>query len=122
MATSTAIASLETLVVIHRSNNLDEIYTQLISNFKRVPHFDWIGIYIQDEESMSLQAASDETTPVSLARLSIIQIPICADEKVLGRITVMSKPTQAIDESDYLALMKTGDELGKKIMILDTST
>ncbi|MBN6187832.1 hypothetical protein JQN58_13085 [Aneurinibacillus sp. BA2021] len=121
MATSTAIASLETLVVIHRSNNLDEIYTQLISNFKRVPHFDWIGIYIQDEEGMSLKAASDEIPSVSLARLSILQIPIRADKNDLGKITVMTRPTQAIDESDYLALMKTGDELGKKIALLDRS-
>ncbi|GEN35965.1 hypothetical protein [Aneurinibacillus danicus] len=120
MATSTAIASLETLVVIHRSSNLDEIYTQLISNFKRVPYFDWIGVYIKEGTNMVLKAASNEPEPVSLARLSIIQIPMRVNKELIGNITVMTQPSQPIDESDYLALAKTAEELGKKVALLDT--
>ncbi|ERI08552.1 hypothetical protein [Aneurinibacillus aneurinilyticus] len=121
MATSTAIASLETLVAIHRSNNPDEIYAQLISNFKRVPHFDWIGVYIKHGENMVRKAASSETPSISPARLSIIQIPIREKKEVLGKIMVMMQPSQSIDESDYLALMKTGEELGKKLALIENS-
>jgi putative methionine-R-sulfoxide reductase with GAF domain len=121
MATSTAIASLETLVVIHRSNNPDEIYDQLISNFKRVPHFDWIGVYIQQGTDMVLKASSNDHAAFSIARQSIIQIPICGKKETLGKITVMSHPSHRMDESDYIALAKIGEELGKKLTLLNTS-
>jgi putative methionine-R-sulfoxide reductase with GAF domain len=122
MATSTAIASLETLAVIHRSNDVDEIYAKLISNFKRVPHFDWIGVYSKQGNDMVLKSSSCDPLPTSLSRLSIIQIPIPGDGNILGRITVMTKLAQSADESDYVALRKTAEELGKKLLSLDAST
>lgn len=68
---------------------------------------------------MMLKAASNELAPVSLAHQSIMQIPIRGEKRVLGKIMVITNPSQPVDESDYAALAKTGEELGKKLSTLN---
>ncbi|WP_047152333.1 hypothetical protein [Aneurinibacillus tyrosinisolvens] len=115
MSISTEIASLETLALIHRTDDMEYIYNRLVYNFRRVSHFDWIGLYILEGSTLKLKASSNDTGPFSLARKSILQVPIKVEGHLLGKILVMGRPSIHIDESDHIAVEKVTEEIGKKL-------
>ncbi|WCN37404.1 hypothetical protein [Aneurinibacillus uraniidurans] len=121
MSTSTAITTLETLAAMHRCNDESQLYTQIVHNFARLPHFSWIGVYIETDGQPMLAASSADTPLDSLARQSILQIPIETEEKDYGKLTIIARPSCTIDEADYMGLIQIGCELGKKITALRTS-
>lgn len=120
MSTSTAITTLETLAAIHRCNDEAQLYKQIVRNFARLPQFSWIGVYIETDGQPVLTASSADTPLDSLARQSILQIPIGTEEDHYGKLTIIARPSCTIDETDYIGLTKVGHELGKKITLLRT--
>lgn len=117
MSISTDLASLEIMALIHHADSLEQVYPRLVKILKRVHHFHWVGIYINQEEAPALIASSDDDMPISISRHPIMQIPILNDEnEQKGNITVFSKPSLYFDPSDYTSLLKIGEEIGKNIV------
>lgn len=117
MSKSTDLASLEILAMIHHVDSMEEAFPRLIKILKRIHHFHWVGIYINEGEVPVLKASSDEDMPLSISRQPLMQIPIKNNEdEQIGNITIMSKLSHPFDPLDYTSLLKIGEEIGKNIV------
>lgn len=117
MSISTDLASLEIVALIHQSDSMEQVFPRLVKILKRVHHFQWIGIYLSEENQPTLKAASDEDLPYSISRHPIMQVPILDEEnEQKGHITVFSRPSIPFDPSDYTSILKIGEEIGRNIV------
>jgi putative methionine-R-sulfoxide reductase with GAF domain len=118
MSMAADIASLELIAAVHQITNLDQsAYEHVVHRLhQQVAHFEWVGLYMEENSQFVLKASAGDQSPESIARKSILQVPITyASEPVLGRIMVTSKVAVAFDESDFTSLTALATELGKKI-------
>lgn len=123
MSKAADIASLELIAAVHQVTKIDqETFEHLVHRLnKQVPHFEWVGLYLLDNQQYSLKATAGDQTPVSIARKAILQMPITSScDDVFGKLMVTSSAV-AFDESDYTSLEALAMELGKKMEQLMTS-
>jgi putative methionine-R-sulfoxide reductase with GAF domain len=117
MSISTDLASLEIMALIHQTNSIEEAYPRLIKILNRIHHFQWVGIYINENKTSVLKAATDEDMPLFVSRQQIMQVPITnGNGEKVGNITVISKFSKPFDPLDYSSLLKIGEEIGKSIV------
>lgn len=117
MSKAADIASLELIAAVHQVTKIDQkTFEHLVHRLnKQVTHFEWVGLYLLDNQQYILKATAGDQTPVSIARKAILQMPVASSSgKVLGKLMVTSSAV-AFDESDYTSLEALAMELGKKM-------
>lgn len=117
MSKAADIVSLELIAAVHQVTEVDETtYERLVHRLhKQVAHFDWVGLYLVVDDQLVLKTAAGDEAPESIARKSILQVPITSSCGVgFGKLMVTSSAV-AFDESDYTSLEALALEIGKKM-------
>lgn len=118
MSMAADIVSLELIAAVHQFTEMDQgAYDLLVHRLhQQVAHFEWVGLYLYDDQELSLRSSAGEQSLESIARKSILQIPIPSPSgKLLGKLTVTCKKAVAFDESDFNALTALASEIGAKL-------
>lgn len=118
MSKAADIATLELIAAVHQATAMDRAMFERLAQrlHKQVAHFEWVGLYLYIDQQYELKASAGEQTPDSLARKSILQVPIAdAKGKVYGKITITNSGAAAFDDSDFTSLEALAFEIGAKI-------
>lgn len=116
MSKAADITTLELIAAVHQVTEMNQLTYELLVHrlHKQVAHFEWVGLYLLSNQQYALKASAGDQTPDSLARKSILQVPIISSsEEVLGKLMVTSSAV-AFDDSDFTSLEALGLEVGKK--------
>lgn len=117
MSKAADITTLELIAAVHQAKEMNQSTFELLVHrlHQQVAHFEWVGLYLLSDQQYVLEASAGDQTPDSLARQSILQVPIMSScEDVLGKLMVTSS-TVAFDDSDFTSLEALAIEIGLKI-------
>lgn len=117
MSKAADITTLELIAAVHQATEMNQTTYELLVHrlHEQVTHFEWVGLYLLSDQQYVLEASAGDQTPDSLARKSILQVPIVNScEEVLGKLMVTSSAV-AFDDSDFTSLEALAFEIGVKI-------
>ncbi|RKD21043.1 hypothetical protein BEP19_15295 [Ammoniphilus oxalaticus] len=118
MSKAADITTLELIAAVHQVTVMDQsVYELLVERLHRqVVHFEWVGLYLLHDNQYKLTASAGDQTPDSLARKSILQVPISSSSgELYGKLTVTNSRAIAFDDSDFTSIEALAVEIGLKI-------
>lgn len=118
MSKAADITTLELIAAVHQASTMDRALFESLANrlHRQVNHFEWVGLYLFVDQQYMLEASAGDHTPDSLARKSILQVPIVdANGNLYGKLTVTNSSATAFDDSDFTSLEALALEIGIKM-------
>ncbi len=115
MSIATDVASLKIMAHIYKRENVHSIFTKTVEGLvERVPYIDWAGIYMYEDTSLELVAASNFENDLKWESNGELKFPISnAQDETIGLILVRSRHPIAFDVTDVSTLETVAQLIGE---------
>ncbi|MBU8908888.1 GAF domain-containing protein [Desertibacillus haloalkaliphilus] len=116
MSIPTDVASLQIMAHVYKKKSAQSIFEKTVESLvDQVPYIDWAGIYIYENESDELVAASDFEDDLGWECNGQLKFPIAdSSEQQIGVMVVRSKQPIAFDVTDVSTLETIASAIGQE--------
>ena len=116
MSIPTDVASLQIMAHVYKKESIQSIFDKTVQSLvAQVPYIDWVGIYLTEETTAKLVAASDFEDDLQWESNGELKFPISdSSEKQIGIMVVRSKQAIAFDVTDVSTLETIAQAIGQQ--------